>query len=257
MVSWLSAMGKIDGDPFGAEVRRFGQATALAGKGEASLGPLFNRVIGFTDGEVGRLDEIVGYYTAKRLPCRIDVHPYAVGTATMRRLVEAGFYPFRHHDHLVGVPSDDLLPLPTEVVVREAGGEDRAAVAAILSAGFVEVTGIKPESQHAFTAATANLIGEPGWTFFLALWEGTAAGVAALYVEGGVGSVVMAATRPEFRGRGCQAALLRARLRSAAVQGCDLVAAQAALDVTSHRNMERAGLRVAYTRTFWLRPFSS
>lgn len=252
MVSWQSVLGKIEGDPFRAEVRRFGNATALIGKGEggASLGPLFNRVLGFTDADAGLLDEMIGVYTAKRLPCRIDVHPYAVGTATMRRLVDAGFYPFRHHDHLVGVPSS---PPPSDWVIREAGKEDRATVAELLTAGFVEVTGIKAENQSAFTAATANLIGEPNWTFFIAYCEGTPAAVAALYVEGGVGSIVMAATRPEFRGRGCQTALLAARLRRAAEQGCDLVAAQAALDVSSHRNMERAGLRVAYTRTFWLR----
>jgi len=48
--------------------------------------------------------------------------------------------------------------------------------------------------------------------------------------------------------------LLQVRLTEAAARHCDIVAAQAALGVISHHNMERAGLRVAYTRTFWIRP---
>lgn len=41
-------------------------------------------------------------------------------------------------------------------------------------------------------------------------------------------------------------------MADAAELGCDLVAAQAAVGSTSQHNMERAGLRIAFSRAFWL-----
>ena len=100
---------------------------------------------------------------------------------------------------------------------------------------------------------TQGLHGQPGWGLYLAFAYGQPAGAGALYMQEGIGSLLMGGTLPEFRRRGCQTALLQARIADAARQGCDLVAAQAALDATSQHNMERAGLRIAYTRAFWFR----
>jgi GNAT superfamily N-acetyltransferase len=60
--------------------------------------------------------------------------------------------------------------------------------------------------------------------------------------------LAMAGTLPEFRGRGSQAALIHARIGAAAAAGCDLVVATAAFPSSSHRNLERCGLRTAYTK---------
>lgn len=56
------------------------------------------------------------------------------------------------------------------------------------------------------------------------------------------------ATLPEWRGRGVQTALLKARLERALHAGCDLAAAGASPGSGSQRNMERLGFRVAYTQ---------
>jgi GNAT superfamily N-acetyltransferase len=52
-----------------------------------------------------------------------------------------------------------------------------------------------------------------------------------------------------FRRRGVQSALLAARLAWAVEQGCDLAVSFARPGSISHRNIERNGFRVAYTRT--------
>lgn len=57
---------------------------------------------------------------------------------------------------------------------------------------------------------------------------------------------VGASTVPEFRNRSAQRALLEARLRCANAQPGS----------GSHRNAERNGFRVAYTRTKWQKPLS-
>jgi len=46
-------------------------------------------------------------------------------------------------------------------------------------------------------------------------------------------------------------ALIQQRIVDAAHAGCTLVVTQTRAGTTSQRNMERAGLRVAYTKTIW------
>lgn len=255
MVSWLNAIALLPENPFAATVCKLGGATAVFGQ---RLGPLFNRVLDFSDEDVQILDETVRLYADRGLPCRIDVNPHAVGTPTMAHLVEAGFRPFRHHDHLYGLPYDSNSPRPfviDAVEIQVVDESNRSLWAEVWRLGFLEVTGIEEADRGLVTEATSNLAFDPQWTLFLAFFEGKPAAAAGLYVNNGIGSLVFAGTDPDFRGRGCQSALLNARLRMAAEKGCDLVAAQAALNAQSHRNMQRAGLAIAYTRAFWVRKF--
>ena len=60
-----------------------------------------------------------------------------------------------------------------------------------------------------------------------------------------------ASTTPENRKRGAQLALLDARLRFAAEHGAELAMMVALPGSGSHRNAERHGFRVTYTRTKW------
>ncbi len=69
------------------------------------------------------------------------------------------------------------------------------------------------------------------------------------------GVLAAAATLPEWRSRGCQTALVRRRLNDAALAGCDLAAVEATPGSASERNLERLGLRLAYTRVIWTREF--
>lgn len=249
MASWLCAIAELSGNPFDAEVRNIGGATALLGR---RLGPLFNRVLGFGDEDVSILDEAVRLYSERGGSCRIDVNPHAVGAATMGKLAEAGFRPFRHHDHLYGVPSLAEVSV-NGVEVREIGEDEREIWADVWRQGFLEVTGIAESDGDLFATATSSLVHDSQWTLFLAHCDGQPAAAAGLYVNEGVASLAFGGTLPAFRGKGSQTALLQARIRKAAELGCDLVAAQAALDAGSHRNLQRAGLAVAYTRAFWIR----
>ena len=81
--------------------------------------------------------------------------------------------------------------------------------------------------------------------------DGTPAGSAALTVDAGLGYLANAATLPAMRGRGCQTALLARRIADAAAAGCDTVASLAVFRTGSQRNLERAGLRVAFTQAVW------
>jgi N-acetylglutamate synthase-like GNAT family acetyltransferase len=93
--------------------------------------------------------------------------------------------------------------------------------------------------------------GKAGWRLYLARVDGVPAGSAALTVGGGLGYLANAATAPEMRGRGCQTALLARRIADAAAAGCDEVVSLAEFGSGSQRNLERAGLRVAFTQAVW------
>ena len=86
---------------------------------------------------------------------------------------------------------------------------------------------------------------------FLAEFEGQPGAAGALCVHDGVALFAGAATIPEMRRRGLQAALLQARMGYAFDHGCDLAMMVAEAGSNSQRNAERKGFRVAYTRTKW------
>jgi GNAT superfamily N-acetyltransferase len=88
----------------------------------------------------------------------------------------------------------------------------------------------------------------PGARLYTAYVEGQVAGGGELFVEGDVAWLSADATLPRFRCRGVQSALQRHRVAEAARKGCRLVVSEAHPGSASQRNMERLGLRIAYTR---------
>ncbi len=86
---------------------------------------------------------------------------------------------------------------------------------------------------------------------FLAELDGQAIATGAMSITDGVALLAGASTIPEGRKQGAQLALLDARLRYAAEQGCDLAMMCAAPGSASQRNAERQGFRIAYTRIKW------
>jgi ribosomal protein S18 acetylase RimI-like enzyme len=90
-----------------------------------------------------------------------------------------------------------------------------------------------------------------GATLYLAIVDGRPAAAAALFVERGIGHLANASTMPDYRGRGCQTALIERRLRDAAAAGCSLASVVAMWGSQSHRNLAKAGFRTAYTKAVW------
>jgi GNAT superfamily N-acetyltransferase len=117
---------------------------------------------------------------------------------------------------------------------------------------LLEGYGIPPAARGLFTP----LVGLPGWHCFLA-WDGDdPAGCGALYVEGPLGWLGMAATRPSHRRRGAQILLLLARVDAAAALGAETLytetgAADEEGPGPSYRNILRAGFRESYLRPNW------
>lgn len=130
------------------------------------------------------------------------------------------------------------------VDVREVGPDDVGLWAETVARGFTE----KDHVDEAGLQLTLPFTAAPGARCFLATVDGEPAGGGALFVADGVALLYAASTRPTYRKRGVQTALLSARIQAAA-GGCDLVSVTTTPGSGSARNVERAGFTPTYT---WL-----
>jgi GNAT superfamily N-acetyltransferase len=108
-----------------------------------------------------------------------------------------------------------------------------------------------PELRDFFQQFSALSAAREQSPCFLAELGGQPGAAGSLSIHNGVALFAGAATIPEMRRRGLQAALLHERLRYAFDHGCDLAMMVAEAGSESQRNAERKGFRIAYTRTKW------
>ena len=101
----------------------------------------------------------------------------------------------------------------------------------------------------------AALPGRAGWRTYVAYDGDLPIACGALFVQGALGWVGIGATRPEWRGRGAQSALIRRRIRDGLAAGVQTFTAETGVPVpgqernaTSFNNLTRAGFELAYTR---------
>jgi hypothetical protein len=139
------------------------------------------------------------------------------------------------------------------ITVRQAFPDEAELWTRTVSQGFAEHFPITQEildvMEGFFHAASARA--------FLAFSDGELAGGGSLTVHDGVCGLFGASTLPKFRKRGVQTSLLGGRIFAAIGLGCDLAVSIAQPGSISHRNIERAGFRVAYTRTKLIRPLAT
>lgn len=86
---------------------------------------------------------------------------------------------------------------------------------------------------------------------FLAELDGKPIAAGGFFIKDDCALLAGASTVPEGRRQGAQLALLDARLRYAAAQGCKIAMMGAAPGSQSQRNAEKQGFRIAYTRIKW------
>ena len=246
MVSLLTGTRARFGDVSGIHIRRFGQAFAFANLTDPN--PLYNRVLGLASEEEDQLPEIIPWYANLGCVPRFEIVPYHVNERLLRQLAHAGFSQCHFMSVLYGVAPQNTPPTFPEITVRRIGPEELALFAEM----FCEVYEVVPEAHAAVYENVEAQYAQDGWHCYVAEMNGIAAAIGALFVKDGVGSLVSGLTRPAYRNRGCQTALLHYRIREAARLGCDLVTSVTEVGTTSQHNMERAGLRLAYTKSEWI-----
>lgn len=220
------------------------------------LGPLFNRCIGLSNEDLASLSTIHQQFITVGSAPRFDVSPYSVGPKMMWTLSELGLYCARYHTFLYASPAENVVAHSGDIDVVKVDRRLEGDFSSVWRRSFLEVADIPSSVPIDWTNnlanAVARLCDEPDWHLYLAYVEGNAAGAAAMHCHGGVATLAIAGTLPEYRRKGCQTAVLLRRIQDASLSGCDLVVAQSGLMTTSQNNMERCGLRIAFNRAVWV-----
>jgi GNAT superfamily N-acetyltransferase len=137
-----------------------------------------------------------------------------------------------------------------------AGAHDEDLWNRVVSEGFIaaeDTPMIAPPAD--VLAATSGIMRgfvHPGITRYLAFVDADAAGGCASFQSDGVLGIFGTATRPRYRRRGVQTALVSRALNDASPE-VDLAIATTEAGSTSQRTFERLGFRLLYTRAILIR----
>jgi hypothetical protein len=243
-IAGLSSAQRQPGNPFGLEIQRFGSATAIMGAAAPAQG-WWNRAVGLKPDDVSAIDGIISFYREHGRRCHVDLDPLTLTAEVSRRLAGHGFYPVPNGTVLYGVPATAGLALPAGLEIREVGHDWAGRFAELWADGF-EITG---DDRTAVLNIRKGWFTLPENHLYVAYVDGEPAAMAALNIHDRVGHLNVGATLPAFRGRGIHLALTYRRIADAASAGCDIVMGDTGgFGTISQNNMERAGLRIAYTR---------
>ncbi|HEY8553970.1 MAG TPA: GNAT family N-acetyltransferase [Burkholderiales bacterium] len=139
----------------------------------------------------------------------------------------------------------------TDLEIRLVGPEHGSAFAEIVCAAFDLGDGAIPWLQR--------IPGRPGWHVYMSFDRGRPAGVGTMYVRNGCAWLDFGATRPEYRGRGSQGAIVAQRVGLALALGCRRIYTCTGVEVPgdpqhSYKNILRAGFRETYVRENYAPP---
>jgi hypothetical protein len=137
------------------------------------------------------------------------------------------------------------------LTIHEVGAAQRDLFAATVVAGYGLPT--------AMTTWLREIVGRPGWSCYVCFADDEPAGAGALFVDEDAAWLGVGATKPAFRRRGGQSALIARRLADAARRGARFAVTEAAVaqpgePAPSRRNILAAGFRAAYVRPNWALP---
>lgn len=254
--SWAAHLQSLPRNPFGVHINRVGGALALTNQ-DMTLGPLFNRVLAFGDETLPLLDSLIALYGKCRAPLRIDLDPFQASPALTKTLSAASMRPVRYHSVIYG-PGAPAKFVDEEfekirVRVTMVGTAEAPAWARLWRDAFAPTASINAGVVNDVAISASTLHKLPGWNLYIVTFDDVPAGAGALFLHDGVGFLGLAAVSPQFRRQGCHTALITQRLADAFQNNCMLVAAVTELDSTAQHNLERADLRIAGTRGYWVR----
>jgi GNAT superfamily N-acetyltransferase len=216
-----------------------------------SFGPKLNRITGWGRAErVSEKDLLVveDLFAKNGVDTEINLCPLADPSA-FQVLASRGYSVIGFINVYVRVLTDEDLK---EVKV-EGASTSRVPAERVQEFPSWSVAGYrdtrKPELLLEALARSAALRADT--SLYIATIDGKVAGSAGMALietaKGGVAHFYIDSTLPEYRGRGIQAALLRARLADARKAGFHLASIAARPGDGSCRNIERAGFSLAYT----------
>ncbi|KPB05944.1 GNAT family N-acetyltransferase [Bacillus sp. CHD6a] len=244
----LLRVASINENAMGVELKRYGNAVAFSVK--SIPGPSFNTVKGISGENIEDLDDIVEFYSSKGIPPRFEVTPGNASTDLFRKFSSLGFFQSGFHTALyrpLSIEERTDMRAESAIQIEEISLANFDIFGELYTKGF----GMPVAFKDYVTANNKVLAESDNWIFYLAHVGGEPVGIAVLFIKNDVATLAASATLPEFRNKGVQTALIQERMQQAANAGCRYLVGQAAFGSVSQMNMERAGLKIAYTNAVW------
>ncbi|CAM3914648.1 hypothetical protein COLU111180_14150 [Cohnella lubricantis] len=242
----LNAERSLVPTPRQLEIHQIGQSTLLRDPTDPAA-MYFNRVKGFGSHDIANLDAIFAHYPDSP-PC-FDLTPDQLTEDVARALSDRGY-----------IPVDQLVFLAAERAGanwrEEASGYPIERVTEASAEEFIhwiKLTRDSMEIDGDMIARCKGYFHRPDFINYMLRIDGSPAAMGSLFLHGGAGYIANDYTFLEFRGRGCQKALLMRRLHDAAGLGAENVYTDVVFGSASHANMEKAGFRTAFLNTFWIK----
>jgi len=222
----------------------------------AGLGSPIGRATGvgidrlFTPEDLNRVEE---FYRAHQAPAQVDLCPLHEA-AVFEMFKERGYAIAELNNVLYRkLEMDEQIPPAASGCEIRRGRLDEAEVAGAI----VENAFFPDGAPEAFRGLIAPFYQMERALAFVASVEGrlVACGTGLVIPEHRVFALCGAGTLSDFRGRGLQTALLRARMEAAVQAGCEYAVVVTQGGTTSQRNAERLGFRVAYSKVTVIKQF--
>jgi ribosomal protein S18 acetylase RimI-like enzyme len=233
------------GNPFGVAFRQVDGVTALMARRIPV--PSFNRILGLRDGHQARFAELDDWYQASEVACRVDIAPGDLTPALAETLAGRNYVQTGFHTSLYALPDGTDVSFAGIAIAEVDSADVMEHFLDVYLAGW----GIPTDRLEGAKTNMRGWLGRPEWILLLASLDGAPAAAAKFFLHDRIGYFADAATHPDFRGRGLQSALLRHRRKLARASGAELIYSGAEFGSTSHRNMERLGMRMLHTRALW------
>jgi GNAT superfamily N-acetyltransferase len=246
--SRLQGMQQAQGNPLHIEIKRYGNLNAFM----IVHWPDFwygNKVLGLEPSGETYLSEIIELFAKYHLNFRFEVMPGNLNSSLASRLHKLQFAQMGFNTAVYGQPSLAVKSSPgDQIKVREVQPNEIDLFLDLYQDGF-ELPRLKSNEKE----AVLSWLGRAKSRLYLCIAhvDDVPAGVGILYMENRIGLLADATTLPGFRGRGFHTAMIHHRIAQAEKRGCDLLTSFVEFGSTSHLNLEKAGLRVAYTKSMW------
>ena len=192
------------------------------------------------------LDQVERFYRSHKAPSQVDLcplHEPSVFEMFKERgyaIAELNNVLFRKLD-----PGEVFPSPPRGCEIRRSLSDEAEVTGAIVESAF-----FPDGAPEAYRGLIAPLYQMEGALAFVASIDGkpVACGAGLVIPEHKVFALCGAGTLLDYRKRGLQTALLRARMAGAVVAGCELAVVVTQGGSASQRNAERLGFRVAYSK---------
>lgn len=249
-LSRLEGMQQAKGNPLQIEIKRYGNVNAFLIK----RWPDFwygNKVLGLEPSSEIYLNQIIDLFAQYNLGFRFEILPGNLNSSLASRLHKLRFSQMSFNTAVYGLPSlASKVSSNKQLIVREVQPNEIDLFLDLYQDGF-ELPRLEGNEKEAVLSWLQRA--KSSLYLCMAYIDDNPAGAAILHMENGIGLLADSTTLPEFRDKGCHKAMIDHRIARAEKHGCDLLTSFVEFGSLSHLNLERAGLRVAYTKSMWWR----